>query len=369
MKAGIITICDTENMGNRLQNYALQTILSRYADTVLTIRNKPKLESAAANLRQRSALADSALLNRALGKKRKAKLLEFNRSYIHSSSHCYWCNDPGERILPRDQCDIYCAGSDQIWNPHFYRSDMFNYLGFSDRNSTFSYAASFGVDEIPSHFIDAVRSGLSHLKYISVREESGKQIVEALTGRTDVQVLVDPTMLLTAEEWTAILRPPVSPLPERYQVMYFLGSLSEARKNAIYHHAQQMGCEIIDLMDPSSPLHIIGPDEFLYAISHSCGVYTDSFHGSVFSFLFRRPLFVFDRLASDGTHAGMGSRLETFSETFRLQSCIAHGDQLPDASQAMDYSAGLQILDAERSKAFLFLDQVFSHQAAGVKNQ
>ncbi|MGM9661064.1 MAG: polysaccharide pyruvyl transferase family protein [Faecousia sp.] len=357
MKVGIVTIYDTENMGNRLQNYALQRALSRYADEVVTVKNKPKLESTLANWKQSSSLADSAVLNWALGKVRKAKLLRFNRRYIPISRGCYWCNEEDTAMKPADRCDVYCAGSDQIWNPHFYRNGMFNFLGFAPKEAAFSYAASFGIEEIPAQYQADVRKGLEHLQYISVREEAGKQIVQELTSRTDVQVLIDPTMLLSAEEWSKILAKPAADLPERYQLMYFLGEVSPERRDVIFQNAQRTNCPVIDLMDPESPFHKIGPDEFLYLIQHTETFYTDSFHGSVFSFLFQRPLAIFDRVDSAG--ASMGSRLKTFAETFRLQGCIAKQGQLPDIPAQADYSAGYEALEAEREKAFAFLDMVF----------
>lgn len=364
MKAGIVTICDTENMGNRLQNYALQRALSRYAEDVVTIKNKPRLESKLANLKQGSVLADSAALNRLLGKPRKAKLLQFNQKYLSASRRCYWCNEPDVSIAPEDACDIYCAGSDQIWNPNFYRSEMFNYLGFTSRDTAFAYAASFGIDQIPPHHQEAVRNGLNHLKYISVREAAGKKIVEELTGRTDVQVLVDPTMLLTAGEWSEILKQPAAPLPERYLLTFFLGSVSQSRKDAIAHLAADRDCQVIDLMDPGSPFHVIGPDEFLYLIAHADAVCTDSFHGSVFSFLFQRPLAIFSRISPDGSHSDMGSRLKTFADTFCLDHCIATQDRLPQIPETADYSSGMEVLKSERAKASAFLDQVFSRAKA-----
>ena len=81
-------------------------------------------------------------------------------------------------------------------------------LGFADSEKTFAYAASFGIDEISEEYVKDAKTGLEHIKYISVREDAGKSIIEKLTGRNDVQVVVDPTMLLTTEEWDQIAEKP-----------------------------------------------------------------------------------------------------------------------------------------------------------------
>lgn len=358
MKVGIVTIFDNENMGNRLQNYALQQVLLRYADEVLTLKNKTKFESALDNLKRSSSLAESVLLNRLLGKTRKVKFLQFNKRYIRFSRHCYWFNDPQAAPKKPDLCDLYCAGSDQIWNPLLDRQGMFNFLGFAPKDAAFSYSASFGIDAIPEAFAGDVRKGLEHVNCISVREDAGKQITQDLTGRTDAQVLADPTMLLSAEEWDQVASKPDAPVPERYLLTYFLGSVPDARRAEIRRQAEAMDCHVIELMDPASPFYNIGPGEFLYLIKHAELICTDSFHGSVFSFLWQRPLVIFSRC---GGSSNMGSRIQTFTETFHLRDHIAQDDRIPALSTLSDYSAGCEALAAERKKAAAFLEMVFQN--------
>jgi hypothetical protein len=150
----------------------------------------------------------------------------------------------------------------------FGRIGLFNYLDFADYDRTFSYAASFGIDAIPPQHLDAVRNGLNHIKYISVREEAGKRIVQELTGRTDVQVLVDPTMLLTADEWDIIAEKPRGDIPERYILTYFLGNVSDARRAVIVqkaHILKAMICtELIEFRRCAPPVIMIAfQDNFL----------------------------------------------------------------------------------------------------------
>ena len=233
---------------------------------------------------------------------------------------------------------------------------MFYYLGFAERDRTFSYAASFGIDKIPEEYVEDVRKGLEHIKYISVREDAGKRIVEELTGRTDVQVLVDPTMLLTTEQWDEVAEKPKNELPEKYLLTYFLGQVSENRRQKIEKKAAELGCQTIWLMDKKSPFYAIGPGHFVYLVKHAQMVCTDSFHGSVFSFLYGRPLAVFGR---EGSGEDMSSRLETLADKFSLRSCLVHNEDLSDVPVAPDYSEGYRALEIERKKSKAFLDMVF----------
>lgn len=82
MKAGILTIFDTENLGNRLQNYALQQALLQYADEVVTIKNKQDSGSRLKNLKRASRLSESVALATLLKQPRKAKFLKFDRQHI-----------------------------------------------------------------------------------------------------------------------------------------------------------------------------------------------------------------------------------------------------------------------------------------------
>ncbi len=356
MRIGISTIFDNENHGNRLQNYALQAILEHYTSNVITLKNKPRFSSGISNLLRGVALSETVWINRLVGKKRKVCFLQFNNRCVHITPKCYWMNDRNIRLRKKDVCDLYCTGSDQVWNPGSGRGRGFDYLSYAEYEQTFSYAASFGVEEIPEKHRDAVRKGLNHIKFISVREDAGKRIVEELTGRTDAQVLVDPTMLLTTEEWDEVARKPKGNVPEKYVLTYFLGAVSEERRAAIVRKAREMGCQLIELMDKNGPFYAIGPDHFVYLIKHAALVCTDSFHGSVFSFLYQRPLAIFDR---KGSADNMSSRLETLCSKFGLEHCMARGDEMPELPMTPDYSEGFAVLDAERKRSKDYLKMVF----------
>lgn len=355
MKIGIVSIFDSENMGNRLQNYALQQVLKRYTEQVVTFKNKPKPGSLKEQLKRKSPLAESILTNRLIGKTRKAQLLRFNKKYIPTTKTMYWNNPSKTAIKAQDRCDFYCAGSDQVWNPLIGRGS-FDYLRFAQSEQTFSYAASFGIDEIPEAYREAVAAGLKHIKHISVREDAGKKIVEDLTGRADAQVLVDPTMLLTCQDWDRVIAKPQGDVSQNYVLTYFLGAVSEERKAAIQARARELGCELIELMDPAGPFYAVGPDGFVWLIKNARYICTDSFHGSVFSFLYGRPFAVFAR---EDSGPDMGSRIKTFMSKFSLQACAAAGNILPDYCAEPDYSTGYAALEAERSKSGAFLNQVF----------
>jgi len=355
MRVCIVSIFDNTNYGNRLQNYALQQVLLRYSQKVLTIKNKA-FYSGKSRLLRMLPLAESVICNKLLGMDRRAAFVEFTRKYLTLSKKCYWNDRADSRIKQCDSCDMYCAGSDQIWNPGYDKGGDFIYLGFAERDCTFSYAASFGVDTIPEQHREEIRKGLEHIKYISVREEAGRKIVKDLTGREDVWVLADPTLLLDCADWDRVAVRPEATVPQKYVLTYFLGEVSPQRRRSICDRAKEMGCELIELMDKESPFYNMGPGEFVYLIKHADLVCTDSFHGSIFSFLYCRPMAIFAR---KGSNQDMSSRIDTLAAKFNLGSCVVRGDELPEVLPQADYAAGMSALGQEREKAKEFLDMVF----------
>jgi hypothetical protein len=301
-------------------------------------------------------LAESVVLNKLLGMHRRAAMVRFTRANITISRGCYWYDTDRARLKKVDRCDLYCAGSDQMWSPACGRTGRFNYLGFARSEQTFAYAASFGVDTIPAECQQTVREGLQHIARISVREDAGREIVADLIGNIDTPVLCDPTLLLTPEQWNQVAFAPRAELPEKYILSFFLGEISEERREKVRKKAQQRGCDLIEMMDPTSPFYHCGPDQFLHLIRHADYVCTDSFHASVFAFLYGRPMAIFQR---QGNGSNMGSRLETLCAKFSLENRLVRDEDLTSVPDAADYSAGYESLALERQKARDYLDMVF----------
>ncbi len=104
-----------------------------------------------------------------------------------------------------------------------------------------------------------VSNQLSSFKAISVREDIGKNIVEDLTERKDVEVLVDPTMLISADKWDKLQKRPKELKKEKYILNYFLGEIEKEWKEEIERIAIENNCEVINLLDKKSPFYQTGP--------------------------------------------------------------------------------------------------------------
>ena len=336
-KIGIITLNDYFNYGNRLQNTALVYFLN--------------------NLDKGNCI--DSIWHNTNDLKISKKYISFTniRRYILNRRDFRQYIDRG--ILFKDiireykEYDYFIVGSDQVWKPNGLKNDLF-FLQFADRNKRIAYAASFGVSEIKPDKIELVRRGLEGIDYISVREKAGAKIVKDLTGK-DVPVLVDPTLLLTAEEWEKVMERPVWYRDEKYILVYFLSKLPDKIRNDIKELAEKYQLEVIDLMDRENIYYYCSsPSEFLYLIKNCFLMYTDSFHGTVFSILNKRPFVTCSR---ENTTFNMDSRIDTLFSMFGLESRkISKENNYEIANpMEMEYPDVKAILDRERQRSKEFL--------------
>ena len=252
------------------------------------------------------------------------------------------------------------VGSDQLWLPSGLGTGFYNLMFAPDECNKIAYSASFGVSVIPKNQIAATREYLQRIQHISLREEAGAKIVKELTGR-DVPVILDPTMIVTKEQWDASI-PDRRVVDGEYIFCYFLGSNQEHR-DAVRKLAKATGKKIVVLrhIDEYIPEdenfgdiapYDVGPEEFVNLIRHAAYVCTDSFHGSVFSIIYRRQFISFNRFA-EGANS-RNSRLDTLFRNIGISRRFA-GDIVTEIDQPIDYDAVEERLAAMREQSCRYL--------------
>ena len=336
--SSLLTINGNYNYGNKLQHYALQYYLLKLNVETQTIY----CYSQNRNIELLKNIIKSFFDKRYKSFKKFDKNIKYSQSYVYNNI-----------LIQKEDYDYNIVGSDQVWNVNFPFFNKEYLLHSIESNNKISYASSFGTEELPSEYNKVFKDELLKFKCISVREDAGKKIVEEITGRKDVQVLVDPTMLLTAEEWDKVSRKPEQLKTDKYILNYFLGELSETRKKEIDRIAKENNCEVINILDKNSPFYQTGPSEFLYLEKNAFLICTDSFHSSVFAMLYNRPFIVFDR---EDNLASMNSRIETLINKFNLKNRNFTG-KITIENLQHDYTEAYKILEKERQKADEFLRQ------------
>lgn len=344
----IVTCIGKSNFGNRLQNYALQKVLEDLGHNVETLDNISYLnniynydENYKEYLEYKKEKEKRDYSNRF----RIAYFEEFDKNVKFKDGMVTALN------LANTGYDYYVVGSDQVWNPHHGKLKDLDLLVGIDNDKRISYAASIGIDELPEEVKEKAKEEWLKFKAISVREDKGKEIIEKLTGRNDVEVSLDPTMLLSSEEWSKLAKKPKQLKIDKYILNYFLGELSAERKSEIERIAKENDCEIINILDKNGPYYETGPSEFLYLEQNAFFICTDSFHSSVFSILFDRPFIVFNR---EDINKSMNSRIDTLINTFKLTNRNYEG-KITEDNLNHDYSEAFKILDSKRMEAKEYL--------------
>lgn len=356
--AAIISLYGNSNLGNKLQNYAVQEVLKSEGLDTVNIINVPYLNNRKLNYLSLLKFYIKGIFRFALcgeeinscvdpndPAERKRNFLKFNK-IINNSKHFF----SFYRLSEFDKFDFYFVGSDQVWNPNFGGLSDLDLLTFTKKKKI-AICASFGIEEIPNIYISRIEKYLSLFDAISVREDAARHIVKTITNRCDIEVLIDPTMMLRKENWDKIIKIPKEFMNNHYMVSYFLGSLTKEYKNAICKFAKEHNLSIVDLSNSESEFYSCGPSEFLYLIKNAKFVCTDSFHASVFSILYNKPFTVFNRL---GKNDRMGSRIATLLHTFHLEEMKFTGN-VDDMRIEIDYSLTNKLLEEERKKALLFI--------------
>lgn len=340
IKIGIITINDDNNYGNRLQNYALEQFLKKLNFDVSTIRVKDQ------KIDIKRVIA--TLINYKNQRKieiRKYRFKKFNK-------HINIEKVDSLNSIDIQKKDYIIVGSDQIWNPTFGYLTKKELLSFVPNNKRISYAASIGINDIPNEYHNEVIKELQKFKAISVREYRGAEIIKNLTKRKDIEVLIDPTLLLTSDEWKKIEKKPKQLKTNKYILNYFLGELSNDKQEEINKIAKENNCQVINLIDIKSSFYLTNPSEFLYLERNAFLICTDSYHSCIFALIFNKPFILFDR--KDQNIQSMNSRLDTLLKKFKLENRKYNG-HINKQNLQYDYSYAYKILEKERKKSLTFL--------------
>ena len=345
-RVAVITLADFNNYGNRLQNYALEKLIVEMGyevDSIVPYRPNIIKEAVKTVVRKK----DVPFTQKMLQLKRLNNFLSFDKKYAHT----YSINDNDFHTIPIENYDCFISGSDQVWNPDWadYTYDKM-FLRFCPVNQRISYAASFGVDEIPDKWREKYAVGLSEFHYLSVREKNAVEIVESLIGKKCEKVL-DPTMLLDRYMWDEIKKVPKKVHGKNYILTYFLGEKTNSINAELMKYSQMYHCDIINLLDLKDNAYAAAPDEFIGLISEAKLIMTDSFHATVFSIIYERPFVVYNR---KGIGSKMGARLSSLLEMCGLlerKSERIRREQLFDC----DFTDAKKAIEQEKEHSIKFL--------------
>lgn len=341
---GLLTIKPEINYGGIFQLVALQTACSSISlrETVaIDYKNVGAVHSSKG--KSFLSLVYQKLYRPLFGdRKRVALSRKFIKENITFSSKKFTFSSL-ENSLSTYQTVI--VGSDQVWNEKVAGDDGFFWPYETKPDHLFSYAASFGSASISSKRRDCLLRNLPFFEAISVREESGKKMLEKLGFQSRIDV--DPTLLLSSVDWEKMEKPFPGLSPSSFVFCYLMPgnpSLEKFLRNETIRLAKEKGKtpviignrEIDKSKRRKEDYWGVGPAEFLWLVRNADCTLTNSFHGTVFSILFEKDFCVCVQNRSDPNNPNYPDRIIDLCKTFDL-SCNIVDTASPSPTTALAF--------------------------------
>lgn len=308
-RIALLTMFDVTNYGSVLQTFASQDVLERlgYGCDIINYKYPNEWHFSKGYYRQKlyKRIISKAIgfvgyktsgsrFAQTIGKFRTSRLnLTPTRFESLSSLENYdW-----------SQYDVVISGSDQVWNPRFMKGDKAFLLSFvPDNVKKISMASSFACRELERPYKDSYSRYLSRLSSISVRDNNGVDIIRSLGIDIPVKVMLDPTLLLSGEEWKEALGIG-EPSGNGYILVYILNYAFNPAPY-IYEAAKEMqrrtGKKIVfigivqnEYLEGMTDYEIsnwVPVEDFVTMFANADIVITSSFHGTAFAVNFSKPL-------------------------------------------------------------------------------
>ena len=325
------------NYGNRLQAFALNKYLTDYYkdyETVsLILGNKQKYKITKLSLKQNIAILLKPILDR-----RKAK--DLTKTFKSRMDLCNIFTENNIKnlyknfewnMINKSNFDIYIVGSDIVWNQDPYLINRFKFLDFNTNKTIkkISYAASFGRDYLPDNNIKSIKKYLSSFNGISVREKSSTSMLNKI-GINNVSHVCDPTLLLSRKQWEVIEKNP-NITNKKFIFVYLLGK-SKVQRDYILEFAKNNNYLIINIPNANGVENTVdlnfgdikfdncSPENWLWLINHAEYIFTDSFHGIVFSTIFEKKFVALKREGKVDINNRINDYLSTIDQQDKLIS-------------------------------------------------
>ena len=298
MKIAILTVPFNNNYGGFLQAFALKYILQSMNHSVWFIdRRRNRKDNKFIYFVKHLFHLDKAMRKQMSISKYTS---EFQNKYLRPKTKAYYTSASLRDCL-KYNFDCYIVGSDQVWRYQYAKENIddyfFNFL--SETNVLkISYAASFGISssEYDETKKKICRNLLKKFDAISIREESGKYILnrEFNVPLESIYTVLDPTMLLNVDCYKNLFNN-VKCIRGNYIFSYILDNSSSIH-NAITILADKLGQIEVNIKAQTGSIaswSIIEPIEvWLNRIYYSDFIITDSFHGMIFSIIFKKNFIV-----------------------------------------------------------------------------
>lgn len=352
--AAVITLHQVDNYGTQLQAYATQEKLKQYFDNVVLIDYR------------RPDTYGKGLVN-SFAKSNPVKALAFLPTYllwkkVFDGFRSKYLNLTEKTYLSEsdfknfnDFADVYVSGSDQVWNSGWNKGVIpCFYLDFApDGKPKYAYASSFGRNHLDENEVNQSKKYIDRFDMISVREQSGVDILNNQYGYHNAVQIVDPTLAMPASFWRSIATKPrvkgdyilIYNLNRSKEFDGYADELSRRTGLPIYRF-----CTRVDQVFRNGKSLVV-PEilDFVSLVDNAKYVLTDSFHATAFSMnMGTEPICIYP-----GQYSG---RLSEFLKLVDSEQRHVDGyDDFDVINRHVDFAKVERILGAERTRVDEYL--------------
>jgi hypothetical protein len=261
--------------------------------------------------------------------------------------------------------DLFITGSDQIWNPYCGGFNPMMFLEFAGNKKRVAYSSSIARPCFPKDVEQRAKEDLSKFQHIAVREQSSVNMLNKLLGRDDVQLVVDPTYLLSTEEWEKFGNRAIIEfeLPKKYIFCYFVGErfddytamVDDVKTKTGINDVITIDCTGCDINYGNGILYKCGgPYEWVYLLSHAALICMDSFHATIFALKFKKEFVHMLKNRDDQEISSQNTRMYDLFERYGLLYKI-YDNHPNEWMKCIDYQKVSCIMDKEIRESFEFL--------------
>ena len=380
MRIAKLTWLYNGNYGSVLQALALQKFLEENGYDVVDLNYKPSIVTKLLNwVKNHNSL--SLFLDKYKSRENKKNIKEAEKFEIRAKRFEKFkkdnmkltklCRNPKDLKNISKEFDVFVCGSDQIWSPKLM-NPVFYFSFLKDDKIKVSYAPSFGVTETNKSKKKKMAKLLNKFDYISVRETQGQDLIKELTGK-NVPVQVDPTMLLNEKQWEKYIDEKAI-INKKYVFCYLL-TPNEEYINNIKEFAKNKKLDVVIVPTEKGPFETgfeeypdAGPSEWLNLIKNAEYVFTDSFHGCIFSVIFHREVFLYKRF-SDNSKKSENSRVYTLTKWLNIEERLIDKESMKNISKLkeIDYAKVEKILQKKSNDSAEWLKKTMKESENKIK--
>lgn len=308
-KIAVLTFFENENYGTVLQAYALLRTINKFGyscDIVDFNRNEARGGIKEALIKRMKKIGLRASIEYVVMKgfidQRKRAFSEFKVNMPITDTQY---SSMKELEALTDDYDAFVCGSDMVWS--WESRDLLDiyFLKFAPKGKRVSYAPSLGNTELTNEMEDYYRSAINYIDYLSCRERSGARLIKELTGR-DCEFVLDPTMLFSAKQWLEEFQ--ISDIAKKGGniLCYMFGGMNR-KFHATLDRVKDRDMRIVyvpgrfcEYVNEGRKHNLpCGPKEFIERYNEADMVVTNTFHGLIFSLIFRKPFLLIHRENGD----------------------------------------------------------------------